>query len=128
MRIEELRITNFQCFGPAGTVIRLSENLTSLVGANGSGKTAFLQALSRLFGVTSRERDVRRSDFHVSPHEEEEPAERTLAIEAILAFDELDANGNGQQHRGGPRVFQRDGSIRERRPEVPHSPKCRLDR
>ncbi len=105
MRIEELRITNFQCFGPAGTVIRLSENLTSLVGANGSGKTAFLQALSRLFGVTSRERDVRRSDFHVSPHEEEEPAERTLAIEAILAFDELDANGNGQQHRAVPACF-----------------------
>ena len=105
MRIEEVRITNFQCFGPAGTVIRLSENLTSLVGANGSGKTAFLQALSRMFGVTSRERDIRRSDFHVSPDEEEAPAERSLAIEAILAFDELDANGNGQQQRAVPACF-----------------------
>jgi putative ATP-dependent endonuclease of OLD family len=45
-------------------------------------------ALLRMFGVSGDQRRVCRQDFHV-PAEEETPAERHLALEAILAFPEL---------------------------------------
>ena len=64
MRIERVTLTSFRCFGPHPVSIRLSPDVTAFIGANGSGKTAVLQALSRLFGVTSDQRRVRRQDFH----------------------------------------------------------------
>jgi putative ATP-dependent endonuclease of OLD family len=74
------------------------------VGTNGSGKTAVMLALLRMFGVTSDHRRVRRQDFHVPAGEQETPAERNLVLEAILAFPELaemDSN-----HDAAPEFFQ----------------------
>ena len=48
MKLQYLRISNFQSFGPEVTEIEFND-LTFLIGPNGSGKTALLQALSRLF-------------------------------------------------------------------------------
>jgi predicted ATP-binding protein involved in virulence len=48
MKLTQLRISNFQCFGDEPTVISF-EPMTFLLGPNGAGKTAVLQALSRLF-------------------------------------------------------------------------------
>jgi hypothetical protein len=93
MYIEQLLLTNFRCFGPAGTSIDLTSGLTTFVGVNGAGKTAVLQALQRLFGITGEQRRLRRQDFHVPAAEAAPPLQRTLTLEAILAFPELDAGG-----------------------------------
>jgi len=93
MYIEQLLLTGFRCFGPAGTSIDLMSGLTAFVGVNGAGKTAVLQALQRLFGVTGEQRRLRRQDFHVPAAEAAPPLQRTLTLEAILAFPELDAGG-----------------------------------
>ncbi|MDQ2140774.1 AAA family ATPase [Alcaligenaceae bacterium B3P038] len=95
MYIEQLLLTNFRCFGPAGTSIDLTSGLTTFVGVNGAGKTAALQALQRLFGITGEQRRLRRQDFHVPAAEPAPPLQRALALEAVLAFPELDeANAN----------------------------------
>lgn len=93
MYIEKLSLTNFRCFGPAAATIDLTPGLTTFVGVNGAGKTAALQALQRLFGITGEQRRLRRQDFHVPAAEPAAPAQRTLVLEAILAFPELDAGG-----------------------------------
>lgn len=93
MYIEKLNMTNFRCFGPAATTVDLTPGLTTFIGVNGAGKTAVLQALQRLFGITGEQRRLRRRDFHVPAAEAAAPAQRTLVLEAILAFPELDAGG-----------------------------------
>lgn len=90
MFIERLILTNFRCFGPAPTTIHLSSGLTAFVGANGAGKTAVMQALQRLFGITSDQRRVRRQDFHVPAEELVSPPQRSFSLEAVVAFPELD--------------------------------------
>lgn len=88
MKLYTIRLSNFQSFGPKPSEIIL-ENITYLIGPNGSGKTAVLQALCRLFAFDPSLRRVQRSDFHV-PHEEQQvPDERQLWIEADFIFPEL---------------------------------------
>lgn len=90
MKLEIIRLSNFQSFGPKPTEISL-EDITYLIGPNGSGKTAVLQALCRLFAFDPSQRRIRRSDFHVPHNEREEvlPDERQLWIEADFVFPEL---------------------------------------
>ena len=64
MKLATLRLFNFQFFGAEPTELSL-ENITYLIGPNGSGKTAVLQALCRLFAFDPSLRRVLRSDFHV---------------------------------------------------------------
>lgn len=90
LHIERLEIAGFRCFGPTPISISLDKGLTAFVGVNGSGKTAVLMALQRLFGVTPDQRRLRRQDFHVPTAEATPPAERRFTIEAVLAFPELD--------------------------------------
>ena len=66
MFIERLILSNFRCFGASPFAIELSSGLTAFVGANGSGKTAVMLALQRMFGVTSEQRRVRHQDFHIA--------------------------------------------------------------
>lgn len=92
MRITEITLTNFRCFGPDSQKVRLSE-LTALVGSNACGKTALLVALQRLFGASSSDREIQPEDFHVPrtvDSEAERVTERTLAIEVTLEFPELE--------------------------------------
>ncbi|MEU9735224.1 AAA family ATPase [Streptomyces sp. NPDC048002] len=90
MFIEKLVLENFKCFGPGRTSLRLDSGMTAFIGANGSGKTAACEALLRMFGISGQERSVRVDDFHVPAGETDVPASRTLTIEAVLAFPELD--------------------------------------
>ncbi|MFE3956046.1 ATP-dependent endonuclease [Nocardia sp. NPDC059091] len=90
MYVESVTVRNFQCFGPEPTRIELLSGLTVFIGNNGAGKTAVMEALLRLFGVTDGERRVRSDDFHVPIDESESPLERSLTVEAVLAFPELD--------------------------------------
>lgn len=89
MKIESVSLNNFRCFGPDATTIDFEEGVTVLVGGNGSGKTALLQALARLFGVTPGQRTVRQRDFHLALDEQELQSGATLTIDVTLAFPEL---------------------------------------
>ena len=91
MKLNWLRISNFQSFGPEVTEVTL-EDLTFLIGPNGSGKTAVLQALCRLFAFDPNLRRIQRSDFHVSLDETPEtiPDERTFWLEVEFIFPELE--------------------------------------
>lgn len=89
MFIERLTLTNFRSFG-VETSIDLTPGLTTFIGANGSGKTAVMQALQRLFGITGEQRRIRRQDFHVPATEDATSLQRHFSLEAILAFPELD--------------------------------------
>ena len=90
MIIEKLTIQNFRCFGPRRTTIKFQSTVTALVGANGSGKTAAFQALSRLFGVGPVLRAVRRQDFHLAADQQEIELGATLSIEVVFSFPELE--------------------------------------
>jgi len=90
VKLTQLRIRNFQSFGSEPTIIELAA-MSILLGPNGTGKTAVLQALARLFGFDPALRRIRRTDFHITPANlakgELEPLK--LWIEAQFEFPEL---------------------------------------
>ncbi|HGX9416924.1 TPA: ATP-dependent endonuclease, partial [Escherichia coli] len=90
MKIEKIKLQNFRCFGHEVVELNFEEELTILVGGNGSGKTAVLQAVSRLFGTTSAQRSVQRRDFHIPIDRQELQSGDSLFVEAVLAFPELE--------------------------------------
>ena len=90
MKITSMTLRNFRCFGDCPSTVELAEDITALVGANGSGKTAFLTALTRLFGTTQNMRTIRRPDFHVAPGATtDDPSSVELSIEVTVKFPEL---------------------------------------
>lgn len=96
MKLTQLRLSNFQSFGPAPSTIPF-DDLTYLLGPNGSGKTAVLQALARMFATDPQLRRVERSDFHTQESTARGSASRpsTLWIEAQFEFPELCAPVTG---------------------------------
>lgn len=94
MKIEKIRLKNFRCFGDEVVELKFEDVLTTLVGGNGSGKTAVLQAVSRLFGTSSAQRTIQRRDFHIPADQQELPTGAQLFIEAILAFPEQSEEEN----------------------------------
>jgi predicted ATP-dependent endonuclease of OLD family len=116
MKLHTIRLSNFQSFGEEPTQLTL-EDITYLIGPNGSGKTAALQALCRLFAFDPSLRRVQRSDFHVQFDEESAPDERTLWIEADFLFPELAEdkdNSTVAPHFGHMRLDEPDGFPRVR--------------
>lgn len=59
MKPQTICLHNFQSFGEASTDIDL-DDLTYLIGPNGSGKTAALIALCRVFSITPALRRAQR--------------------------------------------------------------------
>lgn len=82
MKLQFVRICGFQSFGAEPVTVDLAD-LTFVIGPNGSGKTATLQALCRLFSFDPNQRRLRKSDFFVPHHEVEAPDQRALWIEAV---------------------------------------------
>ncbi|MFM5259124.1 MULTISPECIES: ATP-dependent nuclease [Aeromonas] len=116
MKLQVLRLSSFQSFGTTPTEIPLEE-ITYLIGPNGSGKTAALQALCRLFAFDPSQRRILRSDFHVPLNEEIPPPERQLWIEADFVFPELKDDGENSTvapHFGHMRLDEIDGTPRVR--------------
>ena len=102
MRIQSITISGFRCFGPDPQLIEVTGDLTAIVGPNASGKTAVLQALCKLFGVTRAQRTVRRSDFHLpSGIPPDDRTERTLFVDVIIALPEL-AKGSATSQTVAP--------------------------
>lgn len=97
MIIQSLKIKNFRSFGDTETTIDLS-NISTFVGGNSSGKTAALQAIQKLFGLTTSERTLVKGDFHTSVFTQgESNSERNLYIEVRIDFPELK---NPEQQEG----------------------------
>ncbi len=116
MKLQSIRLFSFQSFGPEPTELPLND-ITYLIGPNGSGKTAALQALCRLFAIDPSLRRIRRSDFHVPYDEEEAPEERQLWIEADFIFPELEDDDDVATiapHFGHMRLDSADGPPRVR--------------
>ena len=91
MKIGSIKLRNFRCFGDSTLTIDLSNDLTALVGTNGSGKTAILMALTRLFGPSQSLRTIQRSDFHLPAGvASDDRSHAELTIEAVITFPELD--------------------------------------
>lgn len=93
MKIVTLRISGFQSFGPQPTEIELT-SLTYILGPNGSGKTAVLRALARLFASDPSLRRLRRDDFHVPLGTGADDVERSLWIEVDFEFPEAGGDAN----------------------------------
>ena len=89
MKIESVQLKNFRCFGSDPIKIDIEPAVTALVGGNGAGKTAWLLALCRMFGVTKTQRSITRRDFHVSVDRKEILSGTNLSIDVVLAFPEL---------------------------------------
>ncbi|HDD9757635.1 TPA: AAA family ATPase, partial [Escherichia coli] len=65
-------------------------SFTSLIGGNGTGKTAVLLALTRMFGVKSSDRIVQVDDFYVPPGDEiDTQDERELSVRVKFEFADL---------------------------------------
>lgn len=95
MQLDTITIKNFHCFGPDGISIDLADPVTTLIGANGSGKTAVFQALSRMFGIGSGNRTLEKTDFHLPSEADDLESETELQIEAVFSFPELDEDDAG---------------------------------
>lgn len=88
MKLQTLKLSGFQSFGMHETELNL-EDITYLIGPNGSGKTAVLQALCRMFSILPDLRSIKVSDFHVPINESVIPEERKLSIEAVFSLPEI---------------------------------------
>ena len=103
MIISHLTIKNFRCFGDAPETLEL-DYLTALIGANGSGKSAILLALARLFGVSQAERRLQPDDFHVPHNTDPGTIDKIeLVIEARIEFPEL--SFGSEDDSGVPQCF-----------------------
>lgn len=89
MYIKTITISNFQCFAEEPTIINLEKDITCFVGNNGTGKSTIMHALQKIFGKTLLERNITKSDFHVSSPED--PIDnKQLYIDVIFQFSDSD--------------------------------------
>lgn len=95
MKLDTLTIHNFQCFGPEGVTVSLADAVTTLIGANGAGKTASFKAISRMFGLGGKNRSVVKTDFHLPSSDIELSSGAELQIETIFSFPELTEKSAG---------------------------------
>ena len=89
MYISQLTLSNFKSFGEELQTVSFNE-LTALIGSNSTGKTSLIIALLRLFGQKNIERNLIKSDFHLSPFVDPKSVDEVrLLIEAKVEFPEL---------------------------------------
>lgn len=84
-----MEIKGFKSFDDVGQTININ-SFTSLIGGNGTGKTAVLLALTRMFGVKSSDRIIQVDDFYVPPGDEiDTQDERELSVRVKFEFADL---------------------------------------
>ena len=90
MRLESVTLSGFRCFGSDPITVPLSAEITAVVGPNAAGKTALLQALAKLFGITRAQRTIDRPDFHLAADADPDNRDpKELVIDVLLALPEL---------------------------------------
>lgn len=91
MLIESVTLSGFRCFGPEAITVPIATEITAVVGPNAAGKTALLQALSKLFGVSRAQRTVQRSDFHLGADDDPDDRDpKDLFIDVLIGLPELE--------------------------------------
>jgi len=89
--IESVTLSGFRCFGPEAITVPIAAEITAVVGPNAAGKTALLQALAKLFGVSRAQRTVQRSDFHLGADDDPDDRDpRDLFIDVLIGLPELE--------------------------------------
>ena len=92
MHIESISIRNFRCFGNAPAKTAINPGLTGLVGDNGAGKSAVLEALKRLFSPIASERRIQKADVHFGHGEDSQSIdEREVVIDVVFGFTDANA-------------------------------------
>jgi putative ATP-dependent endonuclease of OLD family len=120
LRLESVTLSGFRCFGPDPITVRLATEITAVVGANAAGKTALLQALAKLFGVSRAQRTIVRSDFHLAADADPDDRDtKNLLIDVLVALPEL-VDGTATPETVAP-SFRHMLITREDKPPV-----CRL--
>lgn len=120
MRLERVTLSDFRCFGPDPITFRLETEITAVVGPNAAGKTALLQALGKLFGVSRAQRAIERSDFHLAADADPDDRDpKNLLIDVLVALPEL-ADGTATPETVAP-SFRHMLITRKDKPPV-----CRL--
>ncbi|MGP4069407.1 ATP-dependent nuclease [Halobacillus sp. B29] len=90
MRLKKLKLNNFRCFGPGDTIFE-PDDMTGIIGSNSSGKTAFMNAVLKMFGDNNNE--IKREDFHLCKDQRPEDIEENyFKLEAIFTFPELETD------------------------------------
>ena len=90
LRLESVTLSGFRCFGTVPITAQLSAEITAVVGPNAAGKTALLQALAKLFGISRAQRTIERSDFHLAADADPDDRDpKELVIDVLVAFPEL---------------------------------------
>lgn len=88
MKATKIKLKNFRSYGPDETTINLQDDLTGIVGANSTGKTALLEALRKIFGPTQPERTISKSDFHIPGDKKPDEIEKCeMYIEVVFEFE-----------------------------------------
>lgn len=91
MQIESVTLSGFRCFGPDAITVPIASEITAVVGPNAAGKTALLQALAKLFGVSRAQRTVQRSDFHLGADDDPDNRDaKDLVIDVLIGLPELE--------------------------------------
>jgi len=106
MKVQSISLRNFRSFGPSLTTVAFAD-MAALIGVNGSGKTALLWALARMFGIASGQKGLKKSDFHIPPSKEKTPpASISLTLELRLTFPELSEQQTGASTNAIPPCFK----------------------
>lgn len=106
MRVEKVSIRNFRSFDDEETIINMRD-LSVFIGANSSGKTAAIQALTKLFSPFYKERIIEKSDFHIpSNNDVSDYKELSLSIEVKIGFPELDRENSQDTFSTAPHFEQ----------------------
>ena len=120
MRLESVTLSGFRCFGNDPITVPLSAEITAVVGQNAAGKTALLQALTKLFGISRAQRTIDRSDFHLAADADPDDRDpKELVIDVLVALPEL-ADGTATPETVAP-SFRHMLITRKNKPPV-----CRL--
>jgi putative ATP-dependent endonuclease of OLD family len=90
IRIFEVRVRNFRSLKSVDITLN---RLTVLIGANNSGKTSFLEALSTAVGAGRR--NLTEDDIYLSPHETRRPLDRSIIIDILIR--PINENGDAAQ-------------------------------
>ncbi len=89
MKIEKIVVEGFKCFNKRTEVFL--NDFNGIIGNNGVGKTAILEALSRCFDIDSRKRGIKKEDFYVKRGESlDKEKERNLSIDIYFLFPKLE--------------------------------------
>ncbi len=90
--------------------INFEPDVTALIGHNGTGKSATLEALNKLFSIDHSLRGISASDFHLEDDAEKGDA-RNLFIEAWFHFPEVNDNPSIPPIINGLAVSSIDGEL-----------------